>query len=293
MTSANSRSRIRPGPGVGSGSLQRSTDCRAKQSVLILRPGFGLFWPPAGAGSQATSSVPGPRHQGLCQQARPGVACSGAARGPRPQVLGPRPGIACGRLLHVSTPGRAVSKRAGGQVHAIRVSTPRHTGLQPQDGSAPLQSQYLMAITERRLVSRQPSQYPEAHGPSVPRAWLDGALLRRAHPTFKPSRATSVAASGPPGPKSSESLRARGGHPSPSVAGLSPALSQAPSTAPPRPPGNRSRSRPAPPPMGAAALAHTACRRSAGTRWARWAAARRQRPLGHWWPRRARRGRWP
>ncbi len=105
-----------------------------------------------------------------------------------------------------------------------------------------------MAITARRLVSRHPSQYPEAHGPSVPR-W--------GPPTLNPSRATSVPASGPPGPQPSESQRARGGHPTPSAAGLRPALSQAPSTAPQRPPGYRSRPRPAPPPLGAAALANT------------------------------------
>jgi hypothetical protein len=85
------------------------------------------------------------------------------------------------RGFHVSTPARAVSKRAGGQVRALRVSTPRHTGRQPQVSRAPLQSQYPMAITARRLVSRHPSQYPEAHGPSVPRARLAGAQLLRAH----------------------------------------------------------------------------------------------------------------
>jgi hypothetical protein len=35
-------------------------------------------------------------------------------------------------------------------------------------------SQYPMAVAARRLVSRHPSQYPEAHGPSVTRARLDG-----------------------------------------------------------------------------------------------------------------------
>jgi hypothetical protein len=114
-----------------------------------------------------------------------------------------------------------------------------------------------MAITARRLVSHHPSQYPEAHQLSVPRTRLDGAQRRRAHPTFKPSRATSVPASGPLGPQPSESPRARGGHLTPSVVGLRPALSQAPSTAPQRPPGYQSRPRPAPPPLGAAALAHT------------------------------------
>ena len=43
----------------------------------------------------------------------------------------------------------------------------------------------------------------------------------------------------------------------PSVAGLRPALGQAPSTAPQRPPGHRSRPKPAPPPLGATALAIT------------------------------------
>jgi hypothetical protein len=44
-------------------------------------------------------------------------------------------------------PGARCKQRAGGQVRAIRVSTPRHTGSQPQVSRAPLQSQYSMAIT--------------------------------------------------------------------------------------------------------------------------------------------------
>jgi hypothetical protein len=70
-----------------------------------------------------------------------------------------------------------------------------------------------MSITARQLVSRHPSQYPEAHGPSVPRS---GPL------TFKPSRLTSVPASGPPGPQPSESQRARGGHPTPASRAFAP-----------------------------------------------------------------------
>ncbi len=76
--------------------------CQAKRSVLILQAvlAAGRRRPDS---ARATPSVPGPGAQGLCQRARPGVACSGAASGPRPLVLGPRPGIAWGRLFHIST----------------------------------------------------------------------------------------------------------------------------------------------------------------------------------------------
>ncbi len=216
--------------------------------------GSGRRPAPAGIGSRATSSVPGQGAQGLCQRARPGVACSGAARGPRPQVLGQRPCIAWGRLLlHVSTPAHAVSKRTADR-YVPSESVPLGTQAVTQVSRAPLQSQYSMVITTRLLVSRHPSQYPKAV--SAPRAVSWGPEAS-GPPTFKPSRATSVPASGPPDPQPSETQRARGGHPTPSVAGLRPALGQAPSTAPQRLPGCQSRPRPAPPPLGAAALANT------------------------------------
>jgi hypothetical protein len=66
-------------------------------------------------------------------------------------------------------------------------------------------SQYPMAATARRLVSRHPSQYPEAHGPSVPPARLDGPC--GVGPTRLSSRAEHPAT--PP----SEPQRARGNHP--------------------------------------------------------------------------------
>ena len=65
-----------------------------------------------------------------------------------------------------------------------------------------------------------------------------------------------------PSRQPSESQRVRGGQPTPSDAGLRPTLSQASSTAPQRPSGYRSRPRPAPPPLGAAALANTSVPRS-------------------------------
>ena len=86
----------------------------------------------------------------------------------------------------------------------------------------------------QRADARHPSQCPEAHGPSVPRARLDASCWRWAaclpsqaeRPAFQPAG---------PGPQPSESQRARGGHPTPSDAGLRPTLSEA--TAPQRPPG--------------------------------------------------------
>jgi hypothetical protein len=120
---------------------------------------------PAGLGQRSAPSVPGQGALGLCQHARPGVACSAAARGPRPKALGPRPGIAWGRLVHVSTPSRAV--------RSTRRSSARHPSQCPEAHRPSAPSQCPMAVTARRLDSRHPSQYPEAHGPSVPRARLD------------------------------------------------------------------------------------------------------------------------
>jgi hypothetical protein len=152
-------------------------------------------------------SVPGPGALGLCQRARPGVACPGAARGPRPQVLGPRPGIAWGRLFHVSTPTRAVS--------GARRSGARHPSQCPEAHRPSAPSQYPMAVTARRLDSRHPSQYPEAHGPSVPRARLDASWWRGTaclpsqaeRPAFQPASPGSPAErisacpGRPPGPQ--------------------------------------------------------------------------------------------
>ena len=81
-------------------------------------------------------------------------------------------------------------------------------------------------------------------------------------PPYRASRAASVPASGPPGPQPSGSQRVRGGQPTPSDAGLRPTLSQASFTAPQRPPVYLARPRPAPPTLGAAALANTSVPRS-------------------------------
>ncbi len=258
MISANRRSGIRPGPGDGSEILQRSTDCQAKRNVLILRAvlAAGRRWPDSARerpqafralAPRGSASVPARESLARVLPVGPGRRFS--ARDPA------SPGVACSTLV----PRRALLASARAVRYAPSESVPRGTQAVSLKLAAPLQpeSQYPMATTARRLVSRHPSQYPEAHGPSVPRARLDGAQPRRSHPTFKPSRATSVPASGPPGPQPSESQRVRGGHPTPSVAGLRPALSQAPSTAPQRPPEYRSQPRPAPPPLGAAALANT------------------------------------
>ncbi len=152
-------------------------------------------------------SVPGPGALGLCQRGRPEVACSGAARGPRPQVLGPRPGIAWGRLVHVSTPTRALS--------SARRSGARHPSQCPEAHRPSAPSQCPMAVTARRLDSRHPSQYPEAHGPSVPRARLDASWWRGTaclpslaeRPAFQPAGPRSPAErisacpGRPPGPQ--------------------------------------------------------------------------------------------
>ena len=147
---------------------------------------------PASAGlgqRSAPPSVPGPGALGLSQHARPGAACSSATRGPRPRVLGPRPGIAWGRLVHVSTPTRAVG--------STRRSSARHPSQCPEAHRPSAPSQCPIAVTARRLDSRHPSQYPEAHGPSVPHARLDAPWWRWA--SGLPSQAERPA-SQPAGP---------------------------------------------------------------------------------------------
>ena len=97
------------------------------------------------------------------------------------------PGITWGSLLHVSAPACTVSCRAGDQICAIRVSTPRSAGSPPQVGLTPNQGQYPMALTALQIVSRHPSQFPEAHRPSVPRVRLVGPS--RVGPSRRSSRA--------------------------------------------------------------------------------------------------------
>ena len=137
-------------------------------------------------------------------------------------------------------PRRARLAGARRSVRAIRVSTPRHTG---------------------RQCPARGWMRPGGVGPPAYRA--------------KPSdqRPSQRA----PGPQPSESQRARGGRPTPSDAGLRPTLSQASSTAPQRPPGYRSRPRPAPPPLGAAALANTSV--PSGSQAGHHATARVKQPL--------------
>jgi hypothetical protein len=71
----------------------------------------------------------------------------------------------------------------------------------------------------QRADARHPSQCPEAHGPSVPRARLGASWWRWA--ARLPSRAGRPA-SQPAGPEPSASQRARGGRPTPQRRGSSP-----------------------------------------------------------------------
>jgi hypothetical protein len=134
VISANRRSGIRPGPGDGYGIHQRSTDCPAKRtdcpakrSVLIHRAVLAAGRRRPNAARERSQAFRALALRGSApERARPGVACSGAARGPRPQFLCPRPGIAWGRLFHVSTPARAVSS-ARAVRYAPSESVPRGT----------------------------------------------------------------------------------------------------------------------------------------------------------------------
>jgi len=142
-----------------------------------------------GSTSDRPPSIPGQGALRLCQHASPGVACSAADREPRPKVLGPRPGIAWGRLVHVSTPTRAV--------RSTRRSSARHPSQCPEAHRPSAPGQCPIAVTARRLDSRHPSQYPEAHGPSVPHARMDAPWQRWA--SGLPSQAERPA-SQPAGP---------------------------------------------------------------------------------------------
>ncbi len=153
--------------------------------------------------------------------------------GPRPRVLGPRPGIAWGRLVHVSTPTRAVG--------STRRSSARHPSQCPEAHRPSAPSQYPIPVTARRLVSRRPSQCPEAHGPSVPRARLDAPWRRWAAclPSQAERPAYQPAGSGSPAERFSA---CPGRPPGPQRLGI---LHRATASA-----RYRSRPRPAPPPLG-------------------------------------------
>jgi hypothetical protein len=102
---------------------------------------------------------------------------------------------------HHHQPGRARPKRPS----TTRPSAP---GSDPDPGPRLRHwptCQYPMAVTARRLVSRHPSQYPEAHGPSVPRARLGGPCC------VGPARLSRRAER--PATQPSESQRARSDHP--------------------------------------------------------------------------------
>ena len=117
------------------------------------------------------SSLSVPERSGpeLSQQTHQGVAHAGAAGGSPAGESGPRPGIAWGRLLHVSTPGLNVSKARAVYV-APSESVPR--GARAVSRKLSKSESVPLDFTAPRLGSRRPSQYPEAHRPSVPRARL-------------------------------------------------------------------------------------------------------------------------
>ncbi len=156
---------------------------RAVQAAGRRRPGPASKRPP---------SVPGPGALGLCQHARPGVAWSSETRGPRPQVLGPRPGIAWGRLFHVSTPTRAVS--------SARRSGARHPSQCP-NAHRPSAPKSVPLSCNRAAVRLAPSEsVPRGtRAVSAPRA-VGCALVALGRLPTEPSRATSVPASGPRAP---------------------------------------------------------------------------------------------
>ena len=206
---------------------------------------------PAASGPRARVSGPQPR------QSPPG-----GRSGPRPARSTTRPAgpkserIVCtGKSVTSLSPSHQPGPRPAHAPSSARQSAP---GSDPDPGPRLRHwstSQYPMAVTARRLVSRHPSQYPWAHGPSVPRARLGGPC--NVWPTRLSRRADAEPSDRRPSP-ASLSVPGATIRP-PSIAGLRSALGQAPSTAPQRPPGYRSRPRPAPPPLGAAPAALRRC----------------------------------
>jgi hypothetical protein len=212
---------------------------QAKRSVLIL----GAVQPLAIAYSRAISEFRSRANRG--QQGSPSAACSDEAGGPRLLSFGRRPGITWGCLLYVRFPVHAVSKAL-----AVKVVPSESVPRGARAVSRKLSPRHIVVSTHdynRAEVRLVPSE-------SVPRGVQAVSAprpqQRLAHPTCKPSRATSAPVSGPRDP-----IQARLSAPAaairpPSVVGLRPALFRAPATAPQRPPGYRSRPRPVPPQQG-------------------------------------------
>ena len=145
--------------------------------------------PPLHKVRPGTAQRSGPGRPGALPACPPGSRLLGCGPWARPQVLGPRPGIAWGRLFHVSTPTRAVSRRTAVRC-APSESVPRGT----------------------RAVS-------------APRA-VGCVLAALGRPPAEPSRATSVPASGPRVP--SRASLSEGGHATPSERAFAPRSARQP-----------------------------------------------------------------
>jgi len=147
-------------PGPQPSESQRARGGHPTPSDAGLRPTLSQ------ASSTAPQRQPGYRpafRTGSLSACPPGVACPGAARGPRPQVLGPRPGIAWGRLFHVSTPTRAVSRRTA-VMCAPSESVPRGA----RAVSAPRAVGCVLMAWNRLLTEPSRATSVPASGPRVP-----------------------------------------------------------------------------------------------------------------------------
>ncbi len=202
--------------------------------------------------SQKRSGLQLPEPRARVSGPQPRQSPPGGRSGPRPARTTTWPASVSDMPSRASRANRHHHQPGPRPAQAPSIARPSAPGSDPEPGPRLRHwptSQYSMAVTARRLVSRPPSQYPEAHGLSVPRARLGEPC------SVGPTR-LSRRAEQPATPPSESSVPGATTRP-PSVAGLRPSLGQAPSTAPQRPPGYRSRPRPAPPPLGAAALANT------------------------------------
>jgi len=176
--------------------------------------------------SQKRSGLHLPSPQLVCPLPQPRQSPPGGRSGPRPARSTTRP--AGPKSEHIVCTGQSVTSLSPSHQPGPRPAHAPSTARQSALGSDPdpgprlrhwPTSQYPMAVTARRLVSRHPSQYPEAHGPSVPPARLGGPcniwltrLSRRAErPATQPSESQRARSNHPTSQHRGPSSRARPG----------------------------------------------------------------------------------